>query len=152
LEENVSSPDYRDIIGGLLLTALGVFIVVSAQRYELGTLSSMGPGYFPTMLGGLMAVFGLMIAVPALFRTGESLDINWRGYALVVGSLIFFALALRPLGLLLTTAISVFISSLASSAINLKGRLVLVVCVLFLTYVIFVLGLSMRLPLLPRGF
>lgn len=148
----MSSPDYRDIIGGLLLAALGVFIVLYSRRYDLGTLSSMGPGYFPTVLGGLMALFGLMIALPAFFRSGESLDINWRGYLFVVGSLIFFALALRPLGLLLTTAATVYLSSLASSALGTKGRLLLMACVLAVTYLVFVVGLSMRLPLLPRGF
>jgi len=148
----VSSPDYRDIIGGLLLAALGVFIVLYSRRYDLGTLSSMGPGYFPTVLGGLMALFGVMIALPAFFRSGDRLNINWRGYVFVVGSLMFFALALRPLGLLLTTAATVYLSSLASSALGIKGRLLLMACVLVVTYLVFVVGLSMRLPLLPRGF
>lgn len=148
----MSSPDYRDIIGGLLLAALGVFIVLYSRRYDLGTLSSMGPGYFPTVLGGLMALFGVMIALPAFFRSGDGLNINWRGYVFVVGSLMFFALALRPLGLLLTTAATVYLSSLASSALGIKGRLLLMACVLVVTYLVFVVGLSMRLPLLPRGF
>ena len=62
--------DSIDIIGGLLLTATGLFAVIYAQTYTFGTLSRMGPGYFPVVLGAVLAVLGLLVAIPAWFRVG----------------------------------------------------------------------------------
>ena len=42
--------------------------MVLAQEYRMGTGARMGPGYFPTLLSGLMAVLGLTLVVPALIR------------------------------------------------------------------------------------
>ncbi len=36
--------DSIDIIGGLLLVAVGLFAVIYAQQYSFGTLNRMGPG------------------------------------------------------------------------------------------------------------
>ena len=43
--------DNTDIIGGAILCVLGAFIALYAQRYQMGTLFRMGPGYFPVVLG-----------------------------------------------------------------------------------------------------
>lgn len=148
----MTSSDHRDIAGGMLMTAIGLFIIVFAQRYQIGTMDNMGPGYFPLALGVLLSLFGLMIAIPAFFRTGRPITVNWRGYLFVVGSLLFYALTLRTLGLLLSTGMAVLLSSLASPVLTLKGRLVLIVCVVAIIYVVFILGLNMRLPLWPSVF
>ena len=68
--------DIQDVLGGLGLAALGVFAAVYAQRYEFGDLNRMGAGYFPVTLGALLAVLGLMIAVPAFFRSGPAIKVH----------------------------------------------------------------------------
>lgn len=146
---DLTTTDHHDLIGGMLILAIGVFIIFYAQRYDTGTLTNMGPGYFPLAMGFLMSIFGLMVAIPAFFRAGEPIRVNWRNCLLVIGSLVFYALTLRTLGLLLSTAMAVLISSAASRVLTLKGRAVLVVCIVAVTYVVFILGLSMRLPVLP---
>ena len=51
-----------DFWSGVLFVAIGVTVVVLAQDYRLGTAARMGPGYFPTLLGGLLALLGLTLA------------------------------------------------------------------------------------------
>ncbi|MEZ5644239.1 MAG: tripartite tricarboxylate transporter TctB family protein [Burkholderiaceae bacterium] len=145
----MSHRDTHDIIGGLVLTALGAFAAIYAQRYEFGELHRMGPGYFPVALGVVVAVLGLFIAVPAFMRRGEPIHVEWKTMVLVVASIVVFALTLKLLGLILATMVSVVISSLADKETRWKGRLLIAVGVAVITYLIFSLGLSMVLPIFP---
>ncbi len=145
----MKSKHYQDILGGLALVALGAFAALYAQQYEMGDLNRMGPGYFPVALGTLLAVLGLFIAVPAFFRGGPAIQLAWKSFITVVLSIVLFAFALKPLGLLLATSLSVLVASLADHDIRWKGRLAVAAGVSLVTYVIFILGLSMVLPVWP---
>ena len=142
--------DQPDIVGGILLAALGLFVAFYAQRYQMGTLNRMGPGYFPVVLGWLLVGLGAIIAVPAFFREGRRISIDIRPFVCVIGSLLFFAFALRPLGLILTTGVTVLIASVATPHLRWTGRFALGAVVPFLTYAVFVLGLQMVIPVWPR--
>lgn len=145
----MSNKDTQDIIGGLGLTALGVFAAVHAQTYEFGSLTRMGAGYFPVALGVILALLGLLIAIPAFFRKGQPIRVEWKTFALVMAGIVVFALTLKVLGLVLATALSVVISSLADRDTRWKGRIFLAIGVAAVTYVVFSLGLSMVLPIWP---
>lgn len=144
--------DSIDIIGGLLLTATGLFAVVYAQTYTFGTLSRMGPGYFPVVLGALLAVLGLLVAIPAWFRVGEGPKVKWKTFSIVIGSVVVFAATLKVLGLILCTALAVLIASLADDEITWKGRLILAASVSAITYLVFIFALSMVLPAWPWSY
>ncbi|MDP2263799.1 MAG: tripartite tricarboxylate transporter TctB family protein [Hydrogenophaga sp.] len=145
----MTNKDNQDIIGGLALTALGVFAAVHAQTYEFGSLTRMGAGYFPVALGVILSLLGLLIAIPAFFRKGQPIQVEWKTFVLVMAGIVAFALTLKVLGLVLATALSVIISSLADHDTRWKGRIALAVGVAAVTYVVFSLGLSMVLPIWP---
>ena len=48
----------------MLFVAIGIAFMVLARQYRLGTAARMGPGFFPTLLGGLLAVLGLSLCDP----------------------------------------------------------------------------------------
>jgi len=54
----------KDFWAGLMFIAFGVAFMWVAQNYAMGTSVRMGPAYFPTVLGGLLAVLGAVV----LFR------------------------------------------------------------------------------------
>ena len=141
--------DMQDVLGGLALAALGTFAAVYAQRYEFGDLNRMGAGFFPVTLGALLAVLGLMIAVPAFFRSGPAINVQWKTFALVMTSIVAFALTLKVLGLILATMLTVVLASLADNETRWKGRLMVAAGVALITYLVFGLGLSMVLPIWP---
>jgi hypothetical protein len=140
--------DTHDIIGGFGLVALGIFVVIYAQQYEFGDLNRMGPGYFPVALGIIITVLGLIIGIPALFREGEKIHIDWVPLFLVIGSLASFALTLKALGIIFATALSVMISSLATE-MSWRGRILLGAGIAGFTYLVFIAGLGMILPTWP---
>ena len=63
----------RDFWTGVIYVAVGTAAVVIARDYGLGTAFRMGPGYFPTILGGLLVLIGLLSLGRAALRSGEPL-------------------------------------------------------------------------------
>ncbi len=147
----MKSKDTRDIIGGFALVAIGLFAAVYAQRYDIGELQEMGPGYFPVALGILLMILGLFVAIPAFFREGTSINIEWKSLIWVLVSIAIFALALTKLGLIVATILSVIAASIPSKS-SWKTRLILSVCIALLTYVVFLFGLGMVLPVWPWSY
>ena len=49
----------RDVWAGVMLIATGAAAVIIARDYAFGTSLRMGPGYFPSVLGGLLVLLGV---------------------------------------------------------------------------------------------
>ena len=54
-----------------------------ARNYPFGTSLRMGPGYFPSVLGGMLVLFGLYLVAAGL-RSNEKIEGNWSLRALIV--------------------------------------------------------------------
>ena len=142
--------DTQDLVGGLALAALGLFAAYYAHdHYEIGNLRRMGPGFFPVSLGLTLAVLGLLVAIPAWFRQGPAIRPAWNTLFLVTLSLVVFSFSLKTLGVMVATALAVLLSSMADRQFGWKARLLLCIGVAAVTYLIFILGLNMVLPLWP---
>ena len=145
--------DLQDIIGGLAMLAIGAFAALYAyQNLEFGTLSRMGPGFFPLVLGSVLAVLGLLIALPAFFRPGAGpLEIDFKALFFVTLALLSFAFLLRPLGILITSVLMVLVSTLPlpRATASWKTRILTGLGVAVVTWVVFILGLGMNLPTWP---
>lgn len=143
----MSTRDYRDVLGGLAMVVIGLFFAVYGWRYEVGTLFRMGPGFFPVVLGFVLAGLGLIIAIPGWLRSGTAPVIQWRTLLLVTGGTLLFAVLLRSVGVVISTFITVYIFTLADREISWWGRFAVAVAVTLIVVLIFVVGLNMRLPL-----
>ncbi len=141
--------DHIDLLGGLLMTAIGLFAALYARQYDFGTPARMGPGFFPQVLGWILAVLGVLIALPAWFRHGTPAEVRGKNALFVIVSIIVFAITLKPLGLVLSTFVAAFVSTLAAEDITWRGRLIVSAGVAAVTAGIFVGGLGMILPLWP---
>ena len=51
----------RDFWAGLMFLGFGLGFMLVAQNYPMGSAVRMGPAYFPTVLGGMLAVLGGMV-------------------------------------------------------------------------------------------
>jgi hypothetical protein len=147
------SRDYRDIVGGFLLTAVGLaYSSFAAVSYNLGTLRNMGPGMFPVALGVVLAVFGIVIAIPAFFRSGSVPEIRRWSPLFVLSGVMAFSITIAPFGLLPAIAAVVIVSSLAELTIR-PIRLVLLTATLcLLAWGLFGLLLGLAVPLLRWPF
>lgn len=51
----------KDFWAGLMFLGFGLAFMLLAQNYPMGSAVRMGPAYFPTVLGGMLAVLGAMV-------------------------------------------------------------------------------------------
>lgn len=141
-----------DFWSGVMFAAFGLFFVVFAREYDMGTAARMGPAYFPTVLGGLLLVLGAGIALRALWLTtgdGTIERFHFRPLAAVLGAVVAFGLLLRPAGLMVALAVLVVVSSLGSEEFRLRDVLLLTVGLALLVLALFIWGLGLTVPVLP---
>ena len=138
--------DYTDIIGGGLLIGAGLFFALYSHEYALGTLTRMGPAYFPRVLGYLLAGLGALIVLPALQRRGEMPPLHLRALVAILAGVGAFALALRPFGMVPATFLLVGIASLAQREVRLVPTLLLAAALSVIAVVVFGKGLGVLVP------
>src|SRR5512145_294018 len=73
----------RDFFAGLMYIGTGAVAMWIARDYPFGSALRMGPGYFPTVLGGIMIAMGLYVLVLGV-RNNEKIAGNWSIRALIV--------------------------------------------------------------------
>ncbi|MHA6688079.1 tripartite tricarboxylate transporter TctB family protein [Mesorhizobium sp. A556] len=141
-----------DFLAGLMFTILGVAFTLLSLRYRLGSAGSMGPGYFPMVLGLLLAVLGLIVL--AASTTGEEEDaletINLRPVGLVTGAVALFGTFLVPLGLLVSSFMLIVLSALASKEFHWRYAVLTAIVMIVACYLMFVVGLGLPMPIWPR--
>ena len=84
----------KDVAAGLIFVAIGGFFALDAAfNLRIGRALSMGPGYFPLILGTLLARWASRIAASAASRqaASRSAPVPWRGLVLVLGAIVVFA-------------------------------------------------------------
>ena len=139
--------DIGDIIGGAALIAFGLWVMQHAlAEYQFGALRRMGPGFFPAVLGGLVAGAGALILLPALFRGGEAPRPDWRPFVLVCAALIAFALVLERFGLVAATFALVFLAAVARPGPRPVETLVLAAALAGIAVLVFSEGLGIPIP------
>ena len=144
--------DAKDFWSGVMFAAFGLAFVAFARQYDMGTAARMGPAYFPTVLGGLLLLLGVVVAIRGL--TAKTTDghvdrFHFKPLLLILGAVVAFGLLLRPAGLVGALAALVIISSLGSNEFRLRDVLLLTVGLAVLVLVVFIYGLGMTVPVLP---
>jgi len=142
----------KDFWSGVMFLAVGLAFVGFAQRYELGTAQRMGPGYFPTVLGALLAILGLVIVIQGLAREERGGDIerfHFGPLTVVLGAVALFALLLRPAGLVAALLVLIGVSAYASHEFRLREVVPLAAFLVLLVLAVFIWGLGMVVPVWP---
>jgi len=143
-------PRPKDFYAGLLFVAFGVFALIVARNYPLGTAARMGPGYFPHLLGILLIVLGAALSLTALRGQGPPLPgWKWRPVSIVLLSVVAFGLVLTHAGLVLSTIGLIAVASTASREFRFRESLLSGVLLAALSVGVFVIGLKLQLPIWP---
>jgi hypothetical protein len=147
----ISVPNKRDFFAGLLFIFFGLLAVLVARNYPMGSAVRMGPGYFPTLLGGALAFLGLMIAGRALWTSGDMVGaLALRPLVFVLGATLAFALMVRSLGLVLATFALVVVSSLGGWEFRLREVTILAFVLTGVAVALFVYSLGLPLSVWPQ--
>jgi hypothetical protein len=146
----------KDYYGGGLMGLLGLGAVLQGKNYEMGTLSHMGPGYFPVALGAILMLTGLAIAlgaknsVPAADADTRPAP-EWRGWLCIIFSILAFLVLGVYGGLLPATFAVVFISALGDRKNTFKSALLLSLGMVAVCVVVFWWALRLQFPLFQWG-
>jgi hypothetical protein len=151
----------KDYYGGLLLFLIGMLAVKASISYQIGDLSSMGPGFFPCAVGALMGVVGVLIAItargPAETKEEGAIPMphglpDWRGCACIVAGTAAFVWTSEHFGLLPATFLIVFITAMGDRANRWYDALCLAGGILIVATIVFYWGLQIQMPLLSWEF
>lgn len=139
--------DYRDLIGGGLITLAGAGAMYhSLTAFTLGTAARMGPGYFPALVGGLLMLCGILIMIPALLRAGPMPTFEWRPLFWISLATLAFALLLVPFGLIPAIVVQTVIAGLSDCKLSWRGSLILAGVLSVGAALLFKVGLGLIVP------
>lgn len=139
-----------DIFAGLIFLAVSALFATTALRtLEIGTPGLMGPGFFPLLVAGALAIVGVFVIAGARSSEPEAprKPISWRAVFFVIAAPIAFALTVRTAGLVPALLTSITLGVLASRQMTfVRGALIVlgmtVFCVVVFSYGI---GLTVEL-------
>ncbi|MDB5406662.1 MAG: tripartite tricarboxylate transporter TctB [Rhodospirillales bacterium] len=148
----VIKPNRLDYYAGGLVMLLGIGAAYTGSGYEMGSLTRMGPGFFPTALGVLLAFVGVLIAGSASFGEADEVHAtstppDWRGWICIIAGALLFVLFASHGGLLLATFSCVFVAAMGDRTNTWKQAALLAAGVTVFGIVVFAYGLRVQIPI-----
>ena len=151
----------RDFFSGLMFTLVGVGFAWGATTYNVGNGARMGPGYFPLMLGILLAVLGLIVIFTSLVvETPDGAPVGkiaWKPLIFVILANLMFgvllgglpSIGLPAMGLIIAIYVLVIIAGLGGPRFSLKLALTLGTILAVGSYFAFIVGLKLQFQVWP---
>jgi hypothetical protein len=151
----------KDFYSGVMFAVVGVGFAWGATSYNVGSGARMGPGYFPLMLGILMALIGLAVMFTGLsVETEDGEKVGkwaWKQVCYIIGANLAFGVLLGGLpafgvpamGMIIAIYALVVISSLAGSEFDLRKVLALATILAAGSYIAFIWALKLQIQVWP---
>ncbi|QTD46444.1 tripartite tricarboxylate transporter TctB family protein [Ottowia testudinis] len=151
----------KDFFAGLLYMLIGIGFAWGATNYTIGDGARMGPGYFPLMLGIVLAVIGGIVMFRALVvETPDGDPIGrwaWKPLAFIIAANFLFGillggwplLGIPAMGLIIAIVVLTFVAALAGTEFKFIEVLILAVLLAALSWFAFVWGLNLQFQVWP---
>ena len=151
----------KDFFSGLMFTVVGASFAYGATNYNIGTGGRMGPGYFPLLLGIILAILGSAIMFKALVvetQDGEKIGKwAWKPLFFIIAANLLFgillgglpSIGLPAMGLIMAIFALVLIASKAGENFVLKEVLLLATILSVGSYLAFIVLLKLQMPVWP---
>jgi len=156
----------QDWWAGWMFIAFGIFFIIVAlgtpefvdkivgtrliPGYQMGSSVRMGPAYFPVVLGGILAILGLLVLFDSIVEDGPAVStFHFRPLLFIAVSSLAFAYLLKPLGLVLASIALVFISAYGGHEFKWKEVAIMSVILVIFSVLVFVKALALPFPICP---
>ena len=151
----------KDFFSGLMFTAVGAAFAYGATNYSIGSGGRMGPGYFPLLLGVILALLGSVIMFKALVvetQDGDKIGAwAWKPLFFIISANLLFgillgglpSLGIPAMGMIAAIFGLTIVASLAGEDFRLKEVLVLSVVLSIGSYLAFIVLLKLQFPVWP---
>jgi hypothetical protein len=137
----------KDFWTGLIFLFFGLGAVLVGQDYPMGRAGRMGPAYFPTVLGSLLALIGLIAVVRSFVRPGEAVGRFYvKEVALILAAIVLFGFLMRGAGLVPAALVLILLSAYASPRFRWGEALLLAAGLALFAVVVFVKLLGLPMP------
>ncbi|ULK99854.1 tripartite tricarboxylate transporter TctB family protein [Bradyrhizobium sp. I71] len=141
----------QDYVGGVVLMAVALFALWASSDLQGMRGFSFGAGTAPRMFGGLLVALSAGIALTGLLTDGPAMaHYSWRGPLFVVAAILFFALAIRPLGVVVTAFASFMIAATGSHETRWLEAVIVGACLTIGCAILFPFVLGLPMPMYPR--
>ncbi|MEU4158313.1 tripartite tricarboxylate transporter TctB family protein [Actinoplanes sp. NPDC026670] len=140
---------FPDLLAGGIFVLIGGLFAAGSLGYDRGTLLRMGPGYFPLLIGGVVAVLGLAIVIKGLIAADDITfgPVPWRAVLLILAAVVFFGVFVRRLGFVPTSMVTALLTTFASRRVRPLVAVAVSAGLTLAATLIFVVGLQLRVPL-----
>ncbi len=151
----------KDFYAGVLFMLVGSAFAWGALDYTVGSSARMGPGYFPLLLGVLLALLGAVMLLRAQLRQAQTDQAlgrwAWKPLLAIISANLLFGIALGGLPALNVPALGLmggiylltFVACLAGERFQAREAAWLATALAALSYLAFVLLLKLQLPVWP---
>ena len=140
---------------------IGAAFALGSRKYAIGTADSMGPGYFPLLLGILLIVLGGAILISQLVvkitHAGKIGGLAWRPLFFIIAANLIFGvmmgglpkIGMPPLGLIVGIYLLTFLAAMSVEGFKLKEAALLATVLAVICYFVFVVALHQQITVWP---
>ena len=151
----------KDFFAGLLYMVIGIAFAWGATTYNIGDGARMGPGYFPLLLGVILAVIGGIVMARALVvETPDGDPLGrwaWKPLAFIIAANFLFGillggwplLGIPAMGLIIAIVVLTFVAALAGDEFKFIEVLILAILLAVGSWAAFVWGLNLQFQVWP---
>ncbi len=151
----------KDFFSGLMFMGVGAAFAWGATTYNVGEGARMGPGYFPLMLGVLMAILGIAIIFKSLVVEtvgGDKIGKwAWKPLVYIIAANLLFgvllgglpSIKLPAMGLIVGIYVLTFVASMAETGWKVKNTFILATVLAVGSYIAFVKVLKLQFAVWP---
>jgi hypothetical protein len=140
----------KDFWSGVMFCGFAVVAILAARGYSPGTAGKMGPGYFPLLLGGLLATLGGILIARSVVLSGEPVPrLQLLPLAIIAAAVGLFGVLIEPLGLVVSLAVLTLVSAWAGAQFRLMETLALAAALIVFSVGVFVYALGLPLNVWP---
>ncbi|ABR91100.1 small permease component of tripartite tricarboxylate transporter [Janthinobacterium sp. Marseille] len=143
----------KDFWTGVIFLVIGLAAVIIGRDYNMGTAGKMGPAYFPTILGGLLALIGVAAMVRAFFHDGEPVGkFAVKETILILTGVLLFGFLVRGAGLVVAVFAIIMFSAYASAKFKWIPAIALAIGAAVFAVVVFVEALGLPIAIFGPWF
>lgn len=138
----------RDATAAVVIAGFGTFTTLySYLHYPTGTVTRMGAGMFPIVLGSVLILMGILIFVKAMLVEGQYFSIDLREAAFVLSSLALFGVLVGGFGIVPAIVALVVVSSAAARPFSLVRSLMLAAVITLGIVLIFIVAMDLNISM-----
>lgn len=143
----------RDSTAAVVIAGFGACTsIYSYTHYPVGTISRMGAGMFPLILGTVLVAMGVMLFAKSMMVDGQTITIDVREALVILASLTLFGLLVGPFGIIPAVAALVAVSTAAVRPFSVRRTAALAGSVTVVIVLIFDVAMRLHIPLLRWPF